>query len=378
MRNRETGKNRTTARFSALAILLLLPLALALTPGGNIQAQSGTLDIYWIDVEGGGATLVVAPSGESLLVDTGNSRPDDRDAKRIYTAIQAAGLKKIDYHAVTHYHGDHVGGLDALAKMIPIGTYYGHGGSIEKENMPWKDSFMRNSGGKPVTVKLGDEIPLKGVKVQVISANMAYLTEPLGSAEIRLERDPLAAGNNLLCEDAAHRPPDTLENQRNVALLLTYGNFKFFDPGDMPWERELELACPVNKMGTVTLYQTAKHGGWDGGGAPALLYAMKPQIIVVNNGPNKGLLPASHGHYERMASSPGIEGIWQVHMSPSGPQHNAPENQIANLAKEADHKDVFWIKTSVTQDGKITVTNSRTGFSKSYMTRSPSSTSTKH
>jgi beta-lactamase superfamily II metal-dependent hydrolase len=369
MRGTEKGR---TKRPLALITLTLLLLASAFASGGRVGAQSGTMDIYWIDVEGGGATLVVVPSGESLLVDTGNKTPDDRDAKRIFAAVQAAGLKKIDYFVVTHYHSDHVGGLDALAKMIPINKYYAHGGTIEKENMPWKESFMRNSEGKRTFVKMGDEIPLKGVKAEVISANMSYRTESReGSGGGGLTASG-SEGNNLYCWDASHQAEDALENQRNVSVLFTYGNFTFFDPGDMPWNREMELACPVNKMGTVTLYQTSKHGGWDGGGSPALLYAMHPQIIVVNNGPNKGLLPASHGHYERMLHSPGIEGIWQVHMSPSGPEHNTSPDQIANLAKEAGHTDVYWIRASVGQDGKITMTNSRNNFSKTYQTHSPS------
>ena len=349
---------RAAASLARRATLPLLLLAFTLLSAGTLRAQSGTLDIYWIDVEGGGATLVVAPSGESLLFDTGFKRPDDRDAKRVYAVTQAAGLKKIDYLMITHYHADHVGGLDALAKMIPIARYFGHGGTIDKENTEWGESFKRNSEGKRTFLKLGDEIPLKGVKVQALSANMAYQTELLGNEE-----------PNLLCEEAGHKPPDSLENQRNVAVLLTYGKFKFLDPGDMPWEREMELACPINKLGTVTLYQTGKHGGWDGGGAPAFLYAIKPQVIVVNNGATKGMgIPRGHGHYERMTRSPGVEGIWEVHMSPEGPEHNAPENMIANIDKNPEHAQVSWIKASVTADGKIVVTNSRNRFSKTYVT----------
>jgi beta-lactamase superfamily II metal-dependent hydrolase len=339
--------------------LPFLLLVLLLAPAGMLHAQSGTLVIYWIDVEGGGATLVVSPAGESLLIDAGFPRPDDRDAKRIYAVIQAAGLKKIDYYMLTHFHLDHAGGLDALVKMIPIGRYFDHGGTVEKENQQWLDSYKRNSEGKRTILKLGAEIPVKGVKVQAISSNMAYQTELLGGDE-----------PNLLCEDAGHKPPDSLENQRNLAVLFTFGRFKFLDPGDMPWERELELACPINKLGTVTLYQTAKHGGWDGGGAPAFINAIKPQVVVVNNGANKGLgIPRGHGHYERITRIPGIEGIWEEHMSPEGPEHNAPENMIANVDKNPEHTPVYWIKASVAQDGKFTVTNTRNGFSKSYTTR---------
>ena len=85
-------------------------------------AQSRTFDIYWVDVEGGAATLVVSPTGQSLLVDTGFPGGDDRDAKRIFAATQEAGLTRIDYLVITHYHADHVGGLQALDEMNPCET----------------------------------------------------------------------------------------------------------------------------------------------------------------------------------------------------------------------------------------------------------------
>ena len=345
-----------------------LLLALVFGSAAMLHSQSRTLDIYWVDVEGGGATLLVAPSGESLLIDTGFGRPDDRDAKRIHTVAQHAGLKKIDYHMVTHFHADHVGGLGALVKMIPIERFFAHGGTTESGDFgpgvpsvqEWVDAYRRVSDGKRTVLKLGDRIPLKGVEVQVLTANREFLARPLSGA----------GAPNPLCADAERKPPDSLENQRNIATLVTFGRFKFLNPGDTPWQTELELSCPVNKLGTVTLYQTTKHGAFDGGGAPAHLYAIKPQVVVVPNGPNKGLgIPGGHGHYERIAKIPGIEGIWQGHVSPEGKDQNTLEEMIANLDKNPDHQQVYWIKASVAQDGKFTITNSRNGFAKTYTAR---------
>ena len=139
-----------------------------------LPAQSRTLDIYWIDVEGGAATLIIAPSGESLLVDTGFPGNDDRDAKRIQAAAVAAGLTRIDNLVITHFHGDHVGGLAALSKAMPIRKIWDHGESIEASQQKgatlWQD-YLAAAGNKRTVVKPGNKIPLAGVDITVVSAN---------------------------------------------------------------------------------------------------------------------------------------------------------------------------------------------------------------
>jgi beta-lactamase superfamily II metal-dependent hydrolase len=367
MRNPWTTMLRSATRPAHVAGLALLLLTCSVVPAGSLYAQSRTLDIYFIDAEGGGATLLVAPSGESLLIDSGFPRPDDRDAKRIHAVAQQAGLKRIDYHMVTHFHTDHVGGLTALSKLIPIGRFFAHGGAPEAGDVgrgipavqEWFDTYQKISEGKRTVLKVGDRLPFKDVKAEVITANRQFLAKPLsGSAP------------NPFCADAERKAPDSLENQRNIATMFTYGRFTYFNPGDTPWETEMELSCPVNKLGTVTLYQTSKHGAFDGGGAPAHLNALKPKVVVVTNGPNKGLgIPAGKGHYQRIANIPGIEGIWQVHMSPEGKDHNTPEEMIANTDTNVDHKEVHFIKASAAQDGTFTLTNSRNGFTKTYAPR---------
>src|ERR1700676_4812933 len=151
-----------------------LLFALLLASAGLLNAQSKNLDIYWIDVEGGASTLIVSPSGESMLIDTGWT-VGDRDAKRIFAATQQAGLKKIDYLVISHFHADHAGGLTALSKMIPIGRFFDHGDAIEKENQQWLDSYKAASAGKRTIVKPGDEIPVKGLHVLVVSSDQKLL-----------------------------------------------------------------------------------------------------------------------------------------------------------------------------------------------------------
>ena len=347
-------------RYRGVIVLSILILSPLLAPVGVLRAQSHNMDIYFVDVEGGAATLVVTPAGESLLIDTGNPVADDRDAKRIYAATQQAGLKKIDYLLTTHYHGDHVGGAPALAKMIPIEKFLDHGQSVETQNargaQPW-EAYLKIAEGRRTIVKPGDKFPLKGVDVLVVSSNGEVLAKPI-----------TGGGPNPACQGAQQKPPDQTENQRSVGILLTYGKFKFLDLGDLTWDKEMELACPVNRLGTVNLYQVTHHGFFGGlSGAPAHVWAIKPQVAVVNNGPRKGLSPDSA--YETLAKIPGIEGIWQAHLSLAvDKDHNTSEQMIANLEDTGECKG-NGIKASVAANGDFTVTNDRNGFSKLYRSR---------
>jgi competence protein ComEC len=323
----------------------------------SLAGATKSLQIYFVDVEGGAATLIETPSGESLLIDTGNPLPDDRDAKRIYEAAQQAGLKKIDYLLTTHFDGDHSGGVAALAKLIPIVKFYDHGDTIEQEKPRdierWK-AYLSVAAGKRTSVKPGDRIPLKGIRVDVVSSNGAVLEKPINGG-----------GPNPLCSGAAQKEPDKTENSRCAGILLTYGKWKFLDVGDLTWDKEMLLACPVNKVGAVTMYQATHHGFFgDRSGAPAHVFAIRPQVVVVNNGPHKGLGRADL--YERMTGIPGIEGIWQGHLSlDNDKQHNTAEEMIANLEPTAECKG-HWLKVTVEPDGKYTVTNSRNNFAKTY------------
>jgi competence protein ComEC len=357
-------------------MLFLLLFVLLLFPAGNLRADSRPLDIYWIDTEGGAATLLVSPSGESFLIDTG-WMVGDRDAKRIYAATQLAGLKKIDHLLISHWHADHVGGLAALSKMIPIGKFYDHGNAIEPENQQWLDSYKAASAGKRTIVKPGDEISVKGLHVLVVASDQKVLAKPLNGGAA-----------NPFCANAEQKAPIGLENQRVAGVLVSYGKFKYLNLIDLDWEKEMELACPVNKLGTVTVYQTSRHGAFDSAGAPAFLQAIRPQVVVVNNGPRKGMGQVDKGvvsttppgaevtpyekvAYLRLAEITGIEGIWQEHLSllDSDPAHNTSLDMTANF-EDTPACTGNWIKASVRSDGKLTVTNSRNGFTKTYTSRS--------
>ncbi len=351
--------------------LLVLFGAFLVAVGGIVSAQSRNLDIYWIDVEGGAATLIVGPSGDSLLYDAGYA-VDDRDAKRIYAVTQLAGLKKIDAFVLSHYHGDHVGGLPALAKMIPIDRYFDHGDAVEEVDRERLEIYKKVAGNKRTILKAGDVIPLKGVQAQVVASNTEFITKAVKGG-----------GPNPTCVNAEQKAPAAPENGRMVGALFTYGKFTFMDLADLDWANEMALTCPVNKLGTVTIWQADRHGNLDGAGAPALLGAIKPQVIVVNNGPRKGLGQIDQNarsitnpgvrntpsySYEKIAKLSGVEDIWQGHLAMADPEHNTARDLIANLEETAECKG-NWIKASVAQNGRFTLTNGRNNFSKTYTAR---------
>jgi competence protein ComEC len=340
--------------------MTIFRILLTLTAAICLHAQSRTLDIYWIDVEGGASTLIVTPSGQSMLVDAGNPGNNDRDSQRAFEAAKAAGLKKIDILVTTHYHGDHVGGEPALAKLIPIEKFYDHGDSIEAGNNPqtaklWND-YKAISEGKRTIVKPGDKIPLKDVNVTVVSANGEVIAKAINGG-----------GPNPFCKDAQTKDTDKTENGRSTGMLITYGKFKFLDVGDLTWDREMMLGCPIDKVGTVTLFQATHHGFVNGqSGAPALVWALKPQVVIVNNGPRKGL---EGNAWDTITKISGLEDIWQVHRAlKNDAAHNTKDDLIANFEETADCKGQ-WLKASVSKDGKFTVTNGRNNVSKTYMAR---------
>lgn len=333
--------------------------AVLLALAGIVSAQSRNLEIYWIDVEGGAATLIVAPSGQSLLVDAGYA-VDDRDAKRIFAAAQQAGLKKIDSFVLSHYHGDHMGGLPALAKLIPIDRFFDHGDAVEEVDRERYEIYKKVAGSKRTILKPGDVLPLKGVQAQVVASNAEFIARPVNGG-----------GPNPFCANAEQRPAAGPENARTVGALFTFGKFTFLDLADLDWASELALTCPVNRVGTVSIWQADRHGALDGAGAPAFLRAIKPQIIMVNNGPRKGLGqgPSPSYPYEKISKLPDVDDIWQGHLSLlTDKQHNTSENLIANFEETATCKG-NWIKASVAPDGRFTITNGRNGFSKTYTAR---------
>jgi competence protein ComEC len=335
-------------------LTVTLPLLLALA-----APAARPLQIYWIDAEGGAATLIVSPGGQSLLIDSANRRPDDRDARRIAAAAHDAGLSKIDMLLTTHYHGDHLGAAEALTKLIPVDLFVDHGDSVEMDRPKAADTYkayVALTGGKRRSVKPGDHIPLPGLQVTVVAAGGKVIDRPLKGG----------GPNKELCKTVeTHKPDPDPENNQSVGIVLSYGKFDFLDLGDLPWDHELPLVCPLNRVGQVDVYQTTHHG-LDRSGAPQVVWAARPRVAIMNNGPRKGG-PAST--FEILRKSPGLEDIWQGHLALGTPKEvNTAESMIANLDPSETCKG-NWLKASVAADGSYTITNPRTGYSKTYASK---------
>lgn len=345
----------------AVATVILSPLAVS---------AAKTLDIYFIDVEGGQATLVVTPSGESLLIDTGfpsddaliapafGAKPgasaDGRDPKRILAAARDAGVTRIDTLLLTHYHADHAGGAVELAQLLPVKTFVDHGppAAGADEGVPGTQKIYEGyaalrASGKHVLAKPGERLPLKGIEAIIVSSDGATLGKAL----------PGAGQPNRACGAGIVPAQEKIENPHSVGVRLQYGSFRFLDVGDLSGEPLFNLACPNGLIGKADVYLIAHHGGADGAD-PSMFEAIQPLVAVFNNGPRKGAQPKT---LAQVKQTPGLDG-WQLHRSIIPGAENAPEERLANL----DEATNAWIKVSASEDGSFTVTNGRTGYSKRY------------
>ena len=323
--------------------------------GATPAAQKG-LQIYFVDAEGGQSTLLVTPDGKSLLIDTGWPDNNGRDADRIAAAAKDAGIKKIDFVLITHYHEDHVGGAPQLAAKIPVGTFIDHGENREPGDTSASRVYaayqqLLSSGKyKQITAKPGEVLPITGMQVRVVTADGQLIERPL----------PGGGKENPNCANAGKPPVDTTENPRSLGTLITFGKLRILDLGDLTGDKELELMCPVNKIGRVDIYVASHHGAANSGSA-VLVNAIAPRVAIMDNGAKKG---GSAAAWEVIEKSAGLEDLWQLHYAEEGGDaHNVAAPFLANLqGPDAGN----YLKVTATADGSFEVFNSRTRETKKY------------
>lgn len=352
-------------RFAVLAIALMPIIVSGHAEVAPAGAADKRLEVYWVDVEGGGATLIVTPAGESILVDTGN--PGGRDAGRIHrVATEVAKIKSIDHVVITHYHADHFGGAAELAELMPIGTLYENGPETapEKERGdPRLDAYKKARVARRVIVKPGDEILLKRAagaatpRFRFLGARQSFAGDPKDAGR------SAARPNTAICESRTAKEPDISDNANSVVMLLEMGPFRFYDGGDLTWNIEGRLACPFDRVGKVDVYQSTHHG-LDQSNNPVLVKTLQPTVVVFNNGPRKGLEKESA---ETVRSTPSVQAIYQLHRNVREGAWNGAKELIAN---EQETCAGAYVKLSVDPKGaSYTLAVPSTGHTRTFKTR---------
>ena len=320
--------------------------------------KDGRLDIYWIDVEGGAATLIVTPAGETVLIDTGNIGRRDPD-RIVKTLGEVAGMKQLDHVLITHYHGDHFGGAATLAELVPIVNLWDNGKFDGMPDNPDK-AYLNLKCGKKHVIAPGSKLPLQQEK-----AGESLSLSCIGTRKTFIEPPAATPENKEVCAAAKEKERDGSDNANSVVSVLDFGPFRFYDAGDLTWNQEMRLVCPKNLIGKVDVYQVTHHG-LDSSNNPLVLRSLEPHVAIMNNGTTKGCAPEVFANLKEQKS---LEALYQVHknLRPDGSVNNAPDEYIAN--KEEQCK-ASYIKLSVAPNAKTyTVSIPANKHERTYKTR---------
>jgi beta-lactamase superfamily II metal-dependent hydrolase len=332
-------------RFAIYVLTACLGLVASTPRLTAAKGEAAGLRIYFVDVLGGAATLVVTPEGESVLIDSGWPGEGGRDPDRIIRALKDAGRDRIDHLVTTHWHMDHFGGVEGLADRVEIGRFWdrglpedGNGDDFPdgpKLNEPLGIAYRKVAGANRGVLKAGDRLPLRGeVSADVLAASGEVVPAPAD------------ARPNPRCESApADREPDGSDNARSIVLKFRFGDFDFLDCGDLTWNVEKKLVCPVDLVGAIDLFQVTHHG-LDISNHPTLLATIAPTVAVMNNGPRKG---GSAATVHRFKGLPSIQAFYQLHRNAqTGDEDNGDPALFANT----DAKGGRYIRVDVAPGGK--------------------------
>lgn len=355
--------------------LAFLATALLAEP---VHAADRTLKLVPIDLEGDGGTLYVTPEGRSVLIDVGSPAELYGGVKngldgatdgvdRIIAAARSLGVKKIDYLLITHYHADHVGAVPELLARFPVGTVIDHGPN--RQIVP--DTTGRNAGKVPSTVVYYAKYleAIEGHRHVVAKAGDVFhfgsLTDTIVVADGKVIADPLpgAGAPGTLCDTPPMAADGGIENAMSVGSLLSFGKVKIAAFGDLTWNLEHDLVCPGNKIGHVSILLLDNHG-IDVSNNPAFVAAVRPDLAVMGNGPTHGGMPQS---VKTVAESPDLQAFWKLHASMANPDLDGNPDYIANLGPSPSHGYALMLR--IAREGRVTATNTRNGFSRSYTVR---------
>ena len=369
-------------KMAARLVLAGLVVSVSRIPSrSEAPKASKDLKIVMVDVEGGASILFVTPEHKSLLIDTGwapgigGPRPDPSappqpvqpsSADRIAAAAASLGVTKIDYLLMTHYHADHVGGLQALLAKLPAGTFIDHGPNREQppENAsPSQLSFAPATlypnwvaayqGHPHVTARAGEKLDIGSMHLEFVTSDGNVLLSPL----------PLGGQSNPLCSRVQPMARDGgEENARSLGVVITFGTTRILDLGDLTWNKEMELLCPTNMVGRVDVFFVTGHGMNLSSSPPT--GAFDPLVALMQNGSMKG---GDEAVIKTVDSYPDLQGFWREHYTVRYPDLNGDPNYIANLNQQPDQG--YPISVDITPRGQITVANGRNQFSKVYHAR---------
>jgi hypothetical protein len=352
-------------------------------------ARDPGLQMISIDVEGSGGTLFITPEGRSLLLDTGNAPgnpgvTNKETADRLADTIRAFGVTKLDYLLTTHYHSDHVGGFAAFLEKMPVGTIIDHGENRQPDPSPgaapppgagrgnapangapqrprittqgYYELYLKAlAGHKHIIAKPGMALAIGSMKVNFVMADAQPIAKPLPGAG---QPNPACEGMPGMANNGGE------ENARSVSSIITYGKTRIAAFGDLTWDREKDLVCPINRVGKVDVFLVSNHG-LPQSNSPALLAALQPIVVIEGNGITKGDDP---DRVKTIMESGRVQGFWRLHRNTQHPARDGDTDMIANPVPDLASDRAYNLRLRILKTGSVTVINERNGFNKTYKT----------